>query len=119
MGLRTALTSSASITTTPTNIVSEFGTIIVYHHIKLFFTGTIQASDRYQIVVMSYDPVATQYVRQYADEVNFESCGNTSTDANQDKTWEMVPSPGLGMKLVVTKIAGNDRTLNYEIIQAT
>jgi hypothetical protein len=119
MGLRQGATGTQSITTTPYNLVSEIANTLAYHHIKLFFAGTFQATDRYQIIVMSYDPILTNYVRQYEDEVNFESVGNTTTDANQNKTWEMVPSPGYGMKLVITKIAGNNMNMNYEIIQAT
>ncbi len=119
MGLRTSIIDDELITTTPKNIISEFNNTLVYHHINLFFTGDFGSTDRYQIIVMKYDPVATGYVRQYEDEVNYESAGNTATGANQNKAWEMIPTPGLGMKLVITKIAGADRTVNYEIIQAT
>jgi hypothetical protein len=116
MGLHAATTGSPTITTTPTTLTS---TGYAYHHVKLFFTGTIGASDRYEIIVYSYDPIATAFIRQYSDEVNFDTCGNTATLALQDRTWELVPTAGDGLQLVITKLAGADRVVNYQIIQAT
>ncbi len=115
MGLRPAITASYTITTTPTNITSQG---YYYHHMTLYFTSTIGASDRYEIIVLKYDPVAGVYKRWDADEVNYSSAGSVADPNLQVRVWELMPSPGSGFKLTITKLAGNNGTLNSEIIQA-
>lgn len=118
MGIDTPITGSISLTTTPVEVTST-RTTYAYHHIKLFLTFTLASGDSYEIVQYSYDPITTNFVRQQSDIVSFETVGNTTTAALQDKTWEMNPTPGLGAKLIITKLTGNNGTANYEIIQIT
>ena len=116
MGVLPAVIGSKTITTTPSEVLSDG---YYYHHITLYFTSTIGATDSYEIVQYKYNPVAEVYVRQFADTVNFESCGSTSDASKQDRAWEMNPTPSSGVKLIITKTAGNNGTLDYEIIKAS
>ena len=116
MGLKTPVTGSISLTTTPVEITSLN---YAFHHIKLFLTFTLASGDSYEIAVYSYDPITTNFVRQNSDIISFETVGNTTDPTKQDKTWEMNPTPGSGAKLVITKLTGNNGTANYEIIQIT
>ena len=118
MGINTPVTGSISLTTSPVDVISS-RTSYAFHHIKLFLTFTLASGDSYEIIQYSYDPITTNYVRQQSDIVSFETVGNTTTSSLQDKCWEMNPTPGLGAKITVTKLTGNNGTANYEIIQIT
>ena len=41
-----------------------------------------------------------------------------STGSNRKKAWEIVPTPGDGLRAEVVKTAGNNGTIDYEIIRA-
>ena len=117
MGLKPKETGGPlTISTTPTTVES---TGYYYHHITIFFTHTFGASDSYELVQYKYDPVLGDYRRMLKDIVDYEAVGSTGTASLQDRTWEMNPTPGDGVKIVLTKLAGNNGTINYEIVKAT
>ncbi len=116
MGLSQPITGSINLTTTPVEITS---TRYAYHHIKLFLTFTLQAGDSYEVVQYSYNPITSGFVRQQSDVISFESVGNTTNAALQDKSWEMSPTPGSAARLTITKLTGNNGTADYEVIQVT
>jgi len=117
MGINTPITGAINITTTPADIQTP--TALAYWHIKIFLTYTLGVSDSFEVIQYSYDPIATSFVRQQSDIVNYVSVGETAVAANQNKCWEMSPTPGQAVKLTITKLTGTDGTANYEIIKIT
>lgn len=119
MGINTPTTGSFAISTTPVDIVTPTSSTYAFWHIKIFLTYTLGTSDSIEVIQYSYDPVATAYVRQQTDTITYVVVGNTPTAGLQSKVWEMNPTPGQGVKLTITKLAGADGTANYEIIKVT
>jgi hypothetical protein len=119
MGINTPTTGSFTISTTPVDIVTPTSTAYAYWHIKIFLTYTLASTDSIEVIQYSYDPVATAYVRQQTDTIDYAVVGSTPTAGLQSKVWEMNPTPGQGVKLTVTKLTGVDGTANYEIIKIT
>jgi hypothetical protein len=117
MGLLAPVKNSSpvAITTTPTDIDS---TGYYYHHITIFFSSTIQTGDEYLIEYFKYDPVAADWSFHDWDLVNFVTTQNKAGTGGQLKAWELNPTPGSGFRARVTKVSGNDGTINYEIIRA-
>lgn len=117
MGLKPKETGGPlTISTTPTTIET---TGYYYHHITVFFTHTFGTSDSYEIILYKYDTVAGDYQRMLKDIVDYAAIGSTTTASLQDRSWEAPPTPCDGVKLVITKLAGNNGTINYEIVKAT
>lgn len=110
MGLAAPITGTGSITTTPVNIDS---TGIYIHHIRLFITSTIGASDSYTVSIYVYDPLATTWTLSTTDTIDY-----TSSSSGTFKVWEVNPRVCSGIRLTLTKTTGNDATYNYEIIKA-
>jgi len=102
--------SPVAITTTPVQIDS---TGYYYHHITIYFTHTIQSGDSYTISYYKYNSVAGAWVLHDEDIVDYGSTGS-----NRKKAWEIVPTPGDGLRAEVVKTAGNNGTIDYEIIRA-
>jgi hypothetical protein len=115
MALLPATNDSATITTTPTDIDSVG---YCYHHIKIFFTSTIQTGDVYRIQYFGYDPVAVDWVFHDEDTVDIDSTRDAAGTAGMKKCWEINPTPGDGLRVRVFKVSGLNGTINYQIIQA-
>lgn len=116
MGLQPIQTGSISITTTPVNITSSG---YFYHHITVFVTSTVGSTDSYEIIVLEYDPIAATYARMDSDIINLSWVGGSLTPTLQNRIWKYTPSPGNGVRLTITKLAGNNGTANYQIVQAS
>ena len=111
MGLLPAVTGSGTITTTPSNIDSTGYGI---HHITIFLTSTMINGDTFTLETFTYNPVAAAWVKDLPESVTY-----TSTESGTIKSFQAIPRPGSGLRIVLTKTGGNNLNFDYETIVIT